>query len=78
MRESERHALVRKAFFTNNLTDALELVRHALVGNDDVVDGIGDLARQTRSDIPTSAFAPAPSEAATGGVTMTGAGALSP
>ena len=39
---------------------------------------IGDLARQTRREIPRSAFAPAPSEAAPGGVTMMGAGAPSP
>ena len=43
-REAEAHALPGLAFAADDLADALELLRHALVGGDDVVEGVGDLA----------------------------------
>jgi len=42
--QAEPDALPRLSFPTDNLADALELLRHALVRCDDFVEGIGDLA----------------------------------
>ena len=39
------HALAGLALAADDLADALELLRHALVGGDDLVEGVGDLAR---------------------------------
>ena len=38
------HALLGLAFAADALADALELLRHALVGGDDLVERVGDLA----------------------------------
>ena len=38
------HALAGLALAADDLADALELLRHALVGGDDLVEGVGDLA----------------------------------
>ena len=40
----EARALAGLAFFADGLADALQLARHLLVGGDDVVEGVGDLA----------------------------------
>ena len=45
-REAELDALAGLALAADHLADALELLRHALVGGDDLVEGIGDLADQ--------------------------------
>ncbi len=42
--QAEPHALAGLAFAADHLADALELLRHALVGGDDLVEGVGDLA----------------------------------
>ena len=44
--EAETHALTGLAFAAHDLADALELPRHALVGGDDLVEGVGDLAHE--------------------------------
>ena len=38
------HALARLALAADHLADLLELLRHPLVGGDDLVEGVGDLA----------------------------------
>ena len=43
-REVELDALPCLAFAPDHLADALQLLRHALVGGDDFVEGVGDLA----------------------------------
>ena len=43
-RNAEPHALPGLAFLADQLADPLELLRHALVGGDDLVEGVGDLA----------------------------------
>ena len=46
-RESlKSHAFTGLAFLADRLPDALELRRHLLVGGDDFVEGVGDLAGQ--------------------------------
>src|SRR5690606_32020037 len=40
----DRDAASRSALLADRLADALELARHARVGSDDVVEGVGDLA----------------------------------
>ena len=45
-RQAEPHALAGLALAADHLADSLELLRHALVGGDDLVEGIGDLARE--------------------------------
>ena len=40
------HARARLAFAADDLADPLELLRHPLVGGDDLVEGVGDLALQ--------------------------------
>ena len=47
VRKPQAHALPGTAFAADDLTDALELLCHALVGGDDVVKGVGDLADET-------------------------------
>ncbi len=42
--EVELDALPGLAFAADDLADALQLLRHALVGGDDLVEGVGDLA----------------------------------
>ena len=42
--DAEAHALAGLAFPADDLADALELLGHALVGGDDLVEGVGDLA----------------------------------
>ncbi|MGO8469877.1 hypothetical protein AB9F45_35690, partial [Rhizobium leguminosarum] len=42
------HARARSPVPADHLTDMLELLGHALIGGDDVVEGIGDLAGETR------------------------------
>ena len=37
------HSLSRSPFLSDHLSDALQLLRHLLVGGDDVVEGVGDL-----------------------------------
>jgi hypothetical protein len=44
--KAELHALARLSFAAHDLADTLELLRHALVGGDDLVEGVGDLAQQ--------------------------------
>ena len=44
LRQAEAHALAGLAFAAHHLPNALELTRHALVGGDDLIEGIGDLA----------------------------------
>ena len=44
--QAELHALAGLALAADDLADALELLRHALVGGDDLVEGVGDLAEQ--------------------------------
>ena len=44
MRQAELDALLGLALAADALADALELLRHALVGGDDLVEGVGDLA----------------------------------
>ena len=44
VRQAELDALAGLAFAADDLADALELLRHALVGGDDLVEGVGDLA----------------------------------
>ncbi len=46
MREVELHPLARLSFATHDLTDALELLRHAFVGSHDLVEGVGDFAQE--------------------------------
>ena len=46
VRQAELHALAGLAFAAHDMADALELLRHALVGGDDLVERIGDLAEQ--------------------------------
>ena len=41
------HALAGLALAADDLADAFELLRHALVGGDDLVEGVGDLAQDT-------------------------------
>ena len=41
---AEADALLGLAFLADPLADALELLRHALVGGDDLVERVGDLA----------------------------------
>ncbi|MGT2437520.1 hypothetical protein ACU4GH_18695 [Bradyrhizobium betae] len=41
---AEFHALARLAFAADHLADQLELLRHALVGGDDFIESVGDLA----------------------------------
>ena len=43
-RQAEPDALAGLALAADDLADALELLRHALVGGDDLVEGVGDLA----------------------------------
>ena len=47
VRQSELHALARLAFAPHDMADALSLLCHALVGGDDLIEGVGDLAEQT-------------------------------
>ena len=42
--EAEAHALAGVALAADNLADALELLGHALIGGDDFIEGVGDLA----------------------------------
>jgi hypothetical protein len=42
--EAEPHALPGLALAADDLADQLELLRHALVGGHDLVEGVGDLA----------------------------------
>src|SRR6266498_1586033 len=44
--EAELHALACLSFAAHDLADTFELLRHALVGGDDLVEGVGDLAQQ--------------------------------
>src|SRR5262245_28234475 len=44
VRQAELHPLAGLAFATHDMADALELLRHALVGGDDLVEGVGNLA----------------------------------
>ena len=44
--QTKPHALARLAFPADDLPDALELLRHALIGGHDLVERIGDLADQ--------------------------------
>ncbi len=44
----EARALARSALLSDHLADALEFLRHLLVGGDDLVEGVGDLSRQAR------------------------------
>ena len=44
----EADALLGLAFLADDLTHALELLGHRLIGADDIVDRVGDLADQTR------------------------------
>src|SRR6516164_7722536 len=46
MRQVELHPLARLSFAAHDLTDALELLRHAFVGSHDLVEGVGDLAQE--------------------------------
>ena len=46
-RQGELHALAGFAVATHHLAHAVELLRHALVRSDDLVEGIGDFAEQT-------------------------------
>ena len=41
----EPRAFAGLAFLADHLADALQLLRHLLVGGDDVVEGVGDLSR---------------------------------
>ena len=43
--QTEAHAGPRLALAADDLADAFELLRHALIGGDDVVERVGDLAR---------------------------------
>ena len=43
-RQAELHPLAGLAFAADDLADLLQLLGHALVGGDDVVEGVGDLA----------------------------------
>ena len=43
--DPERHALVSDAFLADHFADAMKLIRHALIAGDDVVEGVGNLAR---------------------------------
>ena len=45
--QAEAHALAGAAFAADDLADAFELPRHALVGAGDFVEGVGDLADET-------------------------------
>src|SRR6185295_9453700 len=45
----ETHALARLAFLADAPSDALQLLGHAAVGRDDVVEGVGDLAGEPDS-----------------------------
>src|SRR4051812_9739396 len=42
--QPELHALARLALAAHHLADQLELLRHALIGGDDVVESVGELA----------------------------------
>ncbi len=44
MREAELDALAGLAFAADDLADMFELLRHPLVGGDDLVERVGDLA----------------------------------
>ena len=44
--QAKAHALAGLAFAAHHLPNALELSRHALVGGDDLIEGIGDLAHE--------------------------------
>ena len=44
MGQAEFHPLTRLALAADDMADAFELLRHALVGSDDLVEGVGDLA----------------------------------
>ena len=46
MRQAELHALAGLALAAHDMADAFELLRHALIAGDDLVEGIGDLAEQ--------------------------------
>src|SRR5262245_11763316 len=47
MGEGELHPLARLSFAAHDLADPLELLRHALVGGDDFIERVGDLAQET-------------------------------
>ncbi len=46
MGQGELHPLARLSFAAHDLPDALELPRHALIGGDDLIEGVGDLAQE--------------------------------
>ena len=41
-------ALARFSFLADHLADAIQFLRHLLIGGDDVVEGVGDFSRQAR------------------------------
>src|SRR6185437_7473685 len=43
-RQAEFYAVARLAFAADDFARAFELVRHTLIGRDDLVEGVGDLA----------------------------------
>ena len=45
-RQAKAHALASLALAAHHLPNALELPRHALVGGDDLIEGVGDLAHE--------------------------------
>ena len=42
----ETGALARSSFLAHDLPNALQLLRHLLIGGDDVIEGVGNLSRQ--------------------------------
>src|SRR5262249_13466128 len=42
--DTKAHGLAVSPFATDDLADALQLLRHALIGGDDLIEGVGDLA----------------------------------
>ena len=47
----EAGALARSSFLADYLTDALQFLRHLLVGGDDFIEGVGDFSRLGPSTI---------------------------
>src|SRR5262249_21082853 len=52
VREPEFHPLARFSFATHDLAHALELLRHARVGADDFIEGVGDFAQESGLTAP--------------------------
>ena len=52
VRQAELDALAGLAFAADDLADMFELLRHPLVGGDDLVEGVGDLAGEAGAGRP--------------------------